>query len=142
MPSSAAATVASSRCQAVARRAVAGSDRSPARRAGALAWAGRDGFVAAHGRKVTSLVSAMQQERVVHQEWRVDGERLVLGGFSDAIYIAQPTSEMCETAYQLVRLLAACIFEEARNRHVPRAAPADAGGAPLSASRKYCCWMK
>ena len=58
------------------------------------------------GRKVTSLVSAMQQERVVHQEWRVDGERLVLGGFSDAIYIAQqPTSEMCETAYQLVRLL-------------------------------------
>ena len=48
----------------------------------------------------------MQQERVVHQEWRVDGERLVLGGFSDAIYIAQqPTSEMCETAYQLVRLL-------------------------------------
>ena len=36
----------------------------------------------------------------------MDGERLVLGGFSDAIYIAQqPTSEMCETAYQLVRLL-------------------------------------
>ena len=36
----------------------------------------------------------------------MDGERLVLGGFSDAIYIAQqPASEMCETAYQLVRLL-------------------------------------
>ena len=48
----------------------------------------------------------MQQERVVHQEWRVDGERLVLGGFSDAVYIAQqPTSEMYETAYGIVRLL-------------------------------------
>ena len=78
------------------------------RRAGQVLWHGPEGADPSPltGRKVTSLVSAMQQERVVHQEWRVDGERLVLGGFSDAIYIAQqPTSEMCETAYQLVRLL-------------------------------------
>ena len=78
------------------------------RRAGRVLWHGPEGADPSPltGRKVTSLVSAMQQERVVHQEWRVDGERLVLGGFSDAIYIAQqPTSEMCETAYQLVRLL-------------------------------------
>ena len=78
------------------------------RRAGRVLWHGPEGADPSPltGRKVTSLVSAMQQERVVHQEWRVDGERLVLGGFSDAIYLAQqPTSEMCETAYQLVRLL-------------------------------------
>lgn len=84
------------------------SDQIDHRRAGQVLWHGPEGMDSSPltGRKVTSLVSAMQQERVVHQEWRVDGERLVLGGFSDAIYIAQqPTSEMCETAYQLVRLL-------------------------------------
>ena len=83
-------------------------DQIDHRRAGQVLWHGPEGADPSPltGRKVTSLVSAMQQERVVHQEWRVDGERLVLGGFSDAIYIAQqPTSEMCETAYQLVRLL-------------------------------------
>ena len=83
-------------------------DQIDRRRAGRVLWQGPEGADPSPltGRKVTSLVSAMQQERVVHQEWRVDGERLVLGGFSDAIYIAQqPTSEMCETAYQLVRLL-------------------------------------
>ena len=83
-------------------------DQIDHRRAGLVLWHGPEGTDPSPltGRKVTSLVSAMQQERVVHQEWRVDGERLVLGGFSDAIYIAQqPTSEMCETAYQLVRLL-------------------------------------
>lgn len=83
-------------------------DQIDHRRAGQVLWHGPEGADSSPltGRKVTSLVSAMQQERVVHQEWRVDGERLVLGGFSDAIYIAQqPTSEMCETAYQLVRLL-------------------------------------
>ncbi len=83
-------------------------DQIDHRRAGQVLWHGPEGADPSplSGRKVTSLVSAMQQERVVHQEWRVDGERLVLGGFSDAIYIAQqPTSEMCETAYQLVRLL-------------------------------------
>lgn len=83
-------------------------DQIDHRRAGQVLWHGPEGMDSSPltGRKVTSLVSAMQQERVVHQEWRVDGERLVLGGFSDAIYIAQqPTSEMCETAYQLVRLL-------------------------------------
>ena len=83
-------------------------DQIDHRRAGRVLWQGPEGMDSSPltGRKVTSLVSAMQQERVVHQEWRVDGERLVLGGFSDAIYIAQqPTSEMCETAYQLVRLL-------------------------------------
>ena len=83
-------------------------DQIAHRRAGRVLWHGPEGMDSSPltGRKVTSLVSAMQQERVVHQEWRVDGERLVLGGFSDAIYIAQqPTSEMCETAYQLVRLL-------------------------------------
>lgn len=83
-------------------------DQIDHRRAGRVLWHGLEGADPSPltGRKVTSLVSAMQQERVVHQEWRVDGERLVLGGFSDAIYIAQqPTSEMCETAYQLVRLL-------------------------------------
>ena len=83
-------------------------DQIDHRRAGRGLWHGPEGADPSPltGRKVTSLVSAMQQERVVHQEWRVDGERLVLGGFSDAIYIAQqPTSEMCETAYQLVRLL-------------------------------------
>ena len=83
-------------------------DQIDRRRAGRVLWHGPEGADPSPltGRKVTSLVSAMQQERVVHQEWRVDGERLVLGGFSDAIYIAQqPTSEMCETAYQLVRLL-------------------------------------
>ena len=83
-------------------------DQIDHRRAGRVLWHGPEGMDSSPltGRKVTSLVSAMQQERVVHQEWRVDGERLVLGGFSDAIYIAQqPTSEMCETAYQLVRLL-------------------------------------
>ena len=83
-------------------------DQIDHRRAGRVLWHGPEGADPSPltGRKVTSLVSAMQQERVVHQEWRVDGERLVLGGFSDAIYIAQqPTSEMCETAYQLVRLL-------------------------------------
>ena len=83
-------------------------DQIDHRRAGRELWHGPEGMDSSPltGRKVTSMVSAMQQERVVHQEWRVDGERLVLGGFSDAIYIAQqPTSEMCETAYQLVRLL-------------------------------------
>ena len=83
-------------------------DQIDHRRTGRVLWHGPEGADPSPltGRKVTSLVSAMQQERVVHQEWRVDGERLVLGGFSDAIYIAQqPTSEMCETAYQLVRLL-------------------------------------
>ena len=83
-------------------------DQIDHRRVGRVLWHGPEGADPSPltGRKVTSLVSAMQQERVVHQEWRVDGERLVLGGFSDAIYIAQqPTSEMCETAYQLVRLL-------------------------------------
>ena len=83
-------------------------DQIDHRRAGRVLWHGPEGADSSPltGRKVTSLVSAMQQERVVHQEWRVDGERLVLGGFSDAIYIAQqPTPEMCETAYQLVRLL-------------------------------------
>ena len=83
-------------------------DQIDHRRAGQVLWHGPEGADPSPltGRKVTSLVSAMQQERVVHQEWRVDGERLVLGGFSDAIYIAQqPTSEMCETAYQFVRLL-------------------------------------
>ncbi len=83
-------------------------DQIDYRRAGRVLWHGPEGADSSPltGRKVTSLVSAMQQERVVHQEWRVDGERLVLGGFSDAIYIAQqPTPEMCETAYQLVRLL-------------------------------------
>ena len=81
-------------------------DQIDHRRAGRVLWQEGMDSSPLTGRKVTSLVSAMQQERVVHQEWRVDGERLVLGGFSDAIYIAQqPTSEMCETAYQLVRLL-------------------------------------
>lgn len=83
-------------------------DQIDHRRAGRVLWRGPEGMDPSPltGRKVTALVSAMQQERVVHQEWRVDGERLVLGGFSDAIYIAQqPTSEMCETAYRLVRLL-------------------------------------
>ena len=83
-------------------------DQIDHRRAGRVIWHGPDGPEESPltGRKVTALVSAMQQERVVHQEWRVDGERLVLGGFSDAIYIAQqPTSEMYETAYGIVRLL-------------------------------------
>lgn len=83
-------------------------DQIDHRRAGRVIWHGPEGPETSPltGRAVTGLVSAMQQERVVHQEWRVDGERLVLGGFSDAIYIAQqPTDEMCETAYQLVRLL-------------------------------------
>ena len=83
-------------------------DQIDHRRAGRVIWHGPEGPETSPlvGRKVTALVSAMQQDQVVHQEWRVDGERLVLGGFSDAIYIAQqPTSEMCETAYGLVRLL-------------------------------------
>ena len=90
---------------AVARRAVAGSDRSPARGAGALAWAGRADPSPLTGRKVTSLVSAMQQERVVHQSggWTASvGPRRL---FRRDLHAQQPTSEMCETAYQLVRLL-------------------------------------
>ena len=83
-------------------------DQIDHRRAGQVIWHGPEGADASPltARKVTALVSAMQQDRVIFQEWHVDGERLVLGGFSDAIYIAQqPTPEMCETAYQLVRLL-------------------------------------
>ena len=83
-------------------------DQIDHRRAGRVVWHGENGPETSPlaGRKVTALVSAMQQEQVIHQEWHVDGERLVLGGFSDAIYIAQqPTPEMCATAYQIVRLL-------------------------------------
>ena len=71
-------------------------DQIDHRRAGRVLWHGPEGADPSPltGRKVTSLVSAMQQERVVHQEWRVDGERLVLGGFSDAIYIAQQPTEL------------------------------------------------
>ena len=83
-------------------------DQIDHRRAGRVLWYGEKGPDASPltGRTVTALVSAMQQERVVHQEWRVDGETLVLGGFSDTIYSAsQPTDAMNETAYQMVRLL-------------------------------------
>lgn len=83
-------------------------DQIDHRRAGQVVWHGPEGPESSPlvGHKVTALVSAMQQDKVIHQEWHVDGERLVLGGFSDAIYIAQqPTPEMFETAYSIVRLL-------------------------------------
>lgn len=82
-------------------------DQIDHRRAGRVFWHRPEGADPSPltGRKVISSVPAMRQERIVHQERWVDGERLVLDGFSNAIYTAQqPTSEMYETAHQLVHL--------------------------------------
>lgn len=58
------------------------------------------------GRKVTALVSAAQQERAVRQGWHVTGEELVLGGFTDTIYMQRrPSAGETDYALQMVRLL-------------------------------------
>ena len=63
-------------------------DQIDHRRAGRVLWHGPEGADPSPltGRKVTSLVSAMQQERVVHQEWRGGGEGGGLGGVCRAAH--------------------------------------------------------
>ncbi len=39
------------------------------------------------GRRMTSLVSAVTQERIVRQAWRITGEELVAGGLTDAAFL-------------------------------------------------------
>lgn len=58
------------------------------------------------GRKMTALVSAAQQEKAVRQGWHVTGEELVLGGFTDTVYMQRrPSPEETAYALQMVRLL-------------------------------------
>lgn len=60
------------------------------------------------GRSMTALVSAAVQEKAVHQEWRITGEALVFGGFSDTIYSAQsPTDAERDIARETVAALGA-----------------------------------
>ena len=88
-------------------------DQIDHRRAGRVLWHGPEGADPSPltGRKVTSLVSAMQQERVVHQEWRVDGERLVLGGFpTRSTSRSSPRPKCARRRISWCASLAACIF--------------------------------
>lgn len=89
-------------------------DQIDHRRAGRVLWHGPEGADPSPltGRKVTSLVSAMQQERVVHQEWRVDGERL---GSSAAFPTrstsrSSPRPKCARRRISWYASLAACIF--------------------------------
>lgn len=77
-------------------------------RAGRVVWHTPEGPEDAPlaGRSMTALVSAAVQEKAVHQEWRLTGEALVFGGFSDTVYTAQPPTDaerdiMCETVATL-----------------------------------------
>ena len=83
-------------------------DQVGAGRVGRVVWHTPEGPDEAPlaGRKITALVSAAQQEKAVRQGWHVTGEELVLGGFTDTVYMQRRPSEE-ETAYalQMVRLL-------------------------------------
>ncbi|MEG1610754.1 MAG: ATP-binding cassette domain-containing protein, partial [Bilophila sp.] len=62
------------------------------RQAGQVVWHTAEGpqHAPLAGRTITALVSAAVQEKAIHQEWRVTGEELVAGGFTDSIYCANP----------------------------------------------------
>ncbi len=83
-------------------------DQIGAGRMGRVVWHTGEGPEEAPlaGRKMTALVSAAQQEKAVRQGWHVTGEELVLGGFTDTVYMQRrPMAEETEYALQLVRLL-------------------------------------
>ncbi len=65
------------------------------------------------GRSMVALISAAQQERILAQGWAINGEDLIFGGMTDAIYVLRHAEgEQRARILQLAEALEACDFLE------------------------------
>ena len=83
-------------------------DQLGVHRAGRVLWHLPEGVeeTPLAGRRLTALVSAAQQEKAIHQGWHINGEELVLGGFTDTVYLQrQPSPEECAYAFEITKRL-------------------------------------